>query len=184
MSVNKHLAQCISSGTLYNNFQSFMNQCITAEDSQAINNVLNPNDFKTIIDNERAKQDDLMASLQGIASRAGPNSGASDTVQTANNLQSQLAEINKKIQKNEREADAQNQIFLERVTDAPKKTNKLANLQDVTLGVFFISLLILTIVITIIQYAKKDGSFKRAGFTFLVMCLVILILYALLKEVA
>lgn len=182
MAVDNSRAQCLATGTLGSSFQDFMRQCVT--ENTNINNVINKNDLTQLLDNEAAKQDDLITSLRGIKDRMGPNSGIQDTVSQIRTLESEIAKLNKQIQENQDSAETENQKFLEAITEAPKETSTLSNLNDVALFVFFISLVILAIVMTIIQYIRPDGSAKKAAFTFLTMSLFILIVYALTKEIA
>ena len=178
-------SQCTASGAFQQGFSQFITNCVSSDDLSAINNVIRPTDINDIITTEKSIQDDLLTSLQGIKDlRSLGGLNAADQVSSAADIASQIAGINKKIQDNENETEVQNQIFLQSVTNAPKKTSRLSNLNDISLGVFFGSIFILLIVLTVIQGTKINGSLTLAIYTLIGGIIVTIIIYALVKEVA
>ena len=178
-------AQCTSGGAFQTNFSQFITQCASPADDSAIANIIRPDDIKEIIEKEKAIQQDLITSLTGLKdlkTLGGDSSG--NLVQRRNNLEGQIAEIEAKIRDNTNKIDAQNQMFLQGITKAPKKTSSLANLNDVALFIFFGSFFVFTVVVTVIQGTKVNGSLKTAAYTLIGMFVIGIILYALIKEVA
>ena len=176
--------QCTKSSVLEQNFSLFISQCTSPADRSARQNLINPNDITEIIQKEKAIYDDLITSLRGINDLKG--SGGSAAGQTAN-----VASINEQIEKVEQErkeidtkTEVQNQIFLQSITKAPKKTSRLANLNDISLGIFFGSIFIFIVVVTVIQGTKINGSLTTALYTLIGGIVMAIVIYALVKEVA
>lgn len=178
-------SQCTANGAFQQGFSQFITTCASPTDQSAMNNIIKPADIIDIITHEKSMQQDLQTSLTGIRdlrSIGGVNSG--DLLGKVNDLNSQIKKMEQEKIDNENQTDVQNQIFLQTVTDAPKKTSSLANLNDVTLGVFFGSIFIFTIIITIVQATKVNGSLKLALYTLIGMIIMTIIVYALVKELA
>ena len=178
-------AQCTASGAFQTNFSQFITQCASPEDNSAVNNIIKPDDIREIITREKAIQQDLIVSLTGLKdlkSLGGDSAG--DLIGKKNNLEGQITEIDAKIKENTNKIEAQNQMFLQGITKSPKKTNSLANINDLALFIFFGSFFIFTVVVTVIQATKINGSLKNGAFTFIGMFVIGIILYALVKEVA
>jgi len=178
-------SQCTANGAFQTGFSQFITTCTSPADQSTMNNIIKSSDIINIITHEKAMQDDLITSLSGIRdlrSLGGVNSA--DLVGKVTELNSQIAKLEQQKADNESQTDVQNQIFLQTITDAPKKTSRLANLNDVALGVFFGSIFIFTIIITIVQATKVGGSLTIAFYTFIGMIVMTIIVYALVKEVA
>ena len=178
-------SQCTASGAFQIGFNDFIRTCASDSDRTARNNIINPDDIKEIIEQEKSIQDDLLTSLTGIRDLrniGGVNSG--DLIGKVNELDSQIKKLEQQKTDNENQTDVQNQIFLQTVTDAPKKTSSLANLNDVALAIFFGSIFIFTVIISVVQATKVDGSLKLALYTIIGMVGVTIIVYALVKELA
>ena len=178
-------SQCTANGAFQQGFSQFITTCASSADQSAMNNIIKPNDITDIITHEKSMQDDLITSLTGIKdlrSLGGVNS--SDLIGKVNELNSQITKLEQQKADNESKTDVQNQIFLQTITDAPKKTSSLANLNDVALGIFFGSIFIFTIIITLVQATKVNGSLKLALYTLIGMIIMTIIVYALVKEVA
>jgi hypothetical protein len=164
-------------------FQTYINTCLTADEQSQANNIISGNKITEMFTYQQAIQTDLLTSLNGV--KALNNSGLKVVPSIElNKLNTRLADIRKEIKDNETQIEVQNQKFLQSITSAPKSSYLLANYQDVTLMFFFGSLILFTIVITIIQFTKKDGSVKGAVAVFLAMFFTIIVTYGLLKEVA
>lgn len=178
-------SQCTASGAFQQGFSQFISACASTADQTAMNNVISSSDINDIITHERAIQQDLLTSLTGL--RDLKNLGGANAVgqvASAANIEEQIANINQKIQDNDNQIEIQNQIFLQSITKAPKNTSRLANLNDISLGIFFGSIFILIILLTVIQGTKVNGSLKMAIFTLLGGIVITIIIYALVKEVA
>ena len=174
-------AKCLRSGSFNAGFNSFIQQCISPSDIGRSRNIIKADDIVTIFENEQAASLDLLTTFNGIEKLR----DSSDVSQgTLNNLNTQLDNIKNKIDEIDSQIEVENQKFLTNVTTAPKKTSYLGNLQDIALGLFFFSLIIITIILSFIQYSKPEGSFKAAAYTFLGMVIAIVVIYGLLKEIA
>ena len=174
-------AQCLTSGDFNRGFQSFIKTCVSTEDNARSFNIIRAQEIDDIFVNEQASASDLLTTFNGVKVLLN-NSNVNRS--TLDNLNNNLTEIQNKIEEVDSKIEVENQKFLTRVTDAPKKTDYLGNLQDVALGFFFFSLILLTIIITIIQYSKVEGSLKLALYTFIGMIVGIVVIFGLLKEVA
>jgi gas vesicle protein len=174
-------ARCLTSGSFNTGFQSFIQTCISSADTARSLHVINTDDIKTIFQNEQDTATDLITSFQGIQTILGTTNVNQSKLDDLTNT---LDTINKKIEDTNSEIEVENQKFISSVTDAPKKSDYLGNLQDIALGLFFFSLFLITIILTVIQYARPGGSLKLAGYTLLGMLVAILVIYGLLKEIA
>jgi hypothetical protein len=178
-------SQCTANGAFQTGFSQFITNCASPADDSAMNNIIKPSDITEIITREKAIEQDLLTSLTGIRdlrSLGGVN--GADLVGKVTDLNSQIEKLEKEKSDNESKTDVQNQIFLQTVTDAPKKSTSLANLNDVALGIFFGSIFIFTIIINIVQATKVNGSITMGLYTLIGMIVVTIIVYALVKQVA
>lgn len=164
-------------------FNTYINTCLSADEQSKANNLINPTKITEIFQKEQAIQTDLFTSLSGVQALNSSGLKIVPSVEIGS-LNNKLAEINKEIKDNENKTEIQNQKFLQSITGAPKSTYLLANYQDVALMFFFGSIFLFTIVITIIQFMKKNGSLKSAVITFVSMIIAIIVTYGLLKEIA
>jgi hypothetical protein len=164
-------------------FPVYITTCLSTDEQSQANNILSGNAITEIFQKEQAIQTDLLTSLNGIKALNSSGLKVVPSIQL-NNLNTKLADIRKEIKDTETQIEVQNQKFLQSITSAPKSSYLLANYQDATLMFFFGSLLLFTIVITIIQFSKKDGTVKGTVAVFLAMIVTIIITYGLLKEVA
>jgi len=174
-------ARCLTSGSFNTGFQSFIQTCISPTDIARSLKVINTDDIKDIFENEQAIATDQITTFQSIETLLGPTRL---TVNRSEVLETNLIDINKEIEDTEAQIEVENQKFISTVTDAPKNSDYLGNLQDIALGLFFFSLFLITIILTVIQYARPGGSLKLAGYTLLGMMVAILVIYGLLKEIA
>jgi len=156
----------------------------SSEASQSIN-LIKTDDIKELFNKEQAKANDLLMALNGVKDFGATTATDSiGLISKSLNLDEKINIIQDEIDETSLMIETSNQIFLDKMYTAPKKSNVLANLQDVSLGIFFGSLILLTIIFTILQYSKTDGSLKTSLITFLVMVVIIIIIFAILKEVA
>jgi len=174
-------AKCLTSGSFNTNFKSFIRGCRSTNDNARTYNIITSGEIVDIFVNEQASANNLLISFTGLKALL---NNSNVNISTLDNLKNNLNEIHNKIDEVESKIEVENQKFLTRVTDAPKKTDYFGNLQDIALGFFFFSLFLLTIILTIIQYSKQDGSLKLALYTFIGMIIGIIVIYGLLKEVA
>ena len=164
-------------------FNTYITTCLSPDEQSKTNNLINPNTIKDIFQKEQAIQTDLITSLSGVQAL---NSSGLKVVPSIelNNLNAKLAAIDKETKDNEAQIEVQNQKFLQSITTAPKSSYLLANYQDVSLMFFFGSMVLFTIVVTIVQFSKKDGTVKGAVGIFFAMIVTIIVTYGLLKEIA
>jgi hypothetical protein len=177
-------SQCTASGAFQQQFSQFISTCASADDNSAINNIIKSDDIKGIIEDEQAVLGDLISSLTGLKDLRTPGSVSEDPVARRSSLEKQMTDIEAKIKENTNKIDAQNQMFLQGITSAPKKTNTLANFNDLSLFIFFGSFFVFTVVVTVIQGTKINGSLKTSAYTLIGMLVIGIVLYALIKEVA
>jgi hypothetical protein len=178
-------ASCTAATGFQQGFSQFISACASDPDKANRTNIINPSEIRDIITHEQAIQEDLLTSLRGI--RDLKNLGGANTVgqtESAATITAQIAEIDKQIKDIDNQTEVQNQVFLQSITSAPKKTSRLANLNDISLGIFFGSIFIFIVVITVIQGTKINGSLKMALYTLIGGIVMTIVIYALVKEVA
>jgi predicted LPLAT superfamily acyltransferase len=164
-------------------FDTYITTCLTTTEQSRANNIIDSTKIREVFQKEQAIQTDLFTSLSGVQAL---NSSGLKVVPSIelNSLNSKLADINQQIKDNEAKTEVQNQKFLQSITSAPKSSYLLANYQDVALMFFFGSMVLFTIVMTFVQFSKKDGTVKGAAAAFLAMVVMIIVTYGLVKEVA
>jgi len=183
--VNLNIASCLAGGSNYNTFNSFLSTCMSSSEASQSENLITTNDIKEVFNKEQAKANDLLTALNGVKDfGATTGTDSISLVSKSLNLDEKINLLQTEIDDTNLMIETANQIFLDKLTTAPKKSSVLANLQDVSLGIFFGSLILLTIIFTILQYSKTNGSLKTALITFIVMVVIIVIIFAILKEVA
>jgi predicted DNA binding CopG/RHH family protein len=175
--------QCTAATASGMSFQSYINTCLSTDEQSQANTLINPTTLSNIFDKEKAIQTDLITSLNGVKDLNSSGLKIVPSIEIGS-LNTKLANINKEIKDNENQTEVNNQKFLQSITTAPKSTYLLANYQDVSLMFFFGSMIVFTIVVTIVQFSKKDGSLKGAATLFMTMVVVMLVTYGLLKEIA
>jgi hypothetical protein len=179
-------SQCTgSSATFQQGFSQFITACASDPDKANMNNIINPSEINDIITREQAIQQDLLTSLTGIRdlkNLGGANAAGQAT--SAADIASKIADVDKEMREIDNKIEVQNQLFLQNITKAPKNTSRLANLNDISLGIFFGSIFILIIVLTVIQGTKINGSLKSALFTLIGGIIMAIVIYALVKELA
>jgi hypothetical protein len=175
--------QCTAATITTMPFQSYINTCLSTDEQSQANTLINPITLSNIFDKEKAIQTDLITSLNGVQALNSSGLKIVPSIEISS-LNTKLTNINKQIKDNENKTEIQNQKFLQSITTAPKSTYLLANYQDVSLMFFFGSMVLFTIVVTFVQFSKKDGSVKGAATLFITMVVAMIVTYGLLKEVA
>jgi hypothetical protein len=180
---NTTKSECTAATLTTMAFQTYINTCLSADEQSQANNLISGPTLTNIFDKEKAIQTDLITSLNGVKALNSSGLKIVPSIEIGS-LNTKLTNINKEIKDNENQTEVNNQKFLQSITTAPKSTYLLANYQDVSLMFFFGSMVIFTIVVTIVQFSKKDGSLKGAATLFMTMVVVMLVIYGLLKEIA
>ena len=190
--VNATLAQCLATGDANIGFKSFVQECLSDQEIANTGNVISAEELKNLFINEQAQAASLIISLQGIADLHTQGGLTTDQLNSQNNdlnntvidLQNQIAEVANDI-------EVANQSFLQKAVNEPKKSSFLGNLQDISLGAFFLSLIVLGVILAILQLlnpnnsiANRFGGLLAAFYTLLASLIILIVVYALLLEVA
>jgi hypothetical protein len=186
--VNQNNAKCLpGSGALSQSFQEYVTQCSSATDTTRMNNMFTFQSLKGLFESERAQADDLVRSLQNIKTlKKSVFDKNKDITTNKDTIDSQITDLKSELENIHNQIEISNEMFLETISEAPKKVEKIGNFQDLCLGSFFGTFYFLVIVLCVIQYFKSDGSgsLSTVAKIFGLMNAIGLILWAILREVA
>ncbi len=184
--VNQNNAQCLpGTGALNQSFQKFVSDCASAKDATRMNNIFTFQSLKSLFESERAQADDLVRSLQNLKTIKKTVFDKNKDINTNKGLiDSQIQDVKNELEHVQNQIEVSNEIFLETVTEAPKKVDKIANFQDLSLASFFGAFYFLLIVLCVVQYYRQDGNIKTVAKIFGLMNVIGLVIWAILKEVA
>jgi hypothetical protein len=183
--VKGNIATCL---TNKDTFTQFVSQCLSDKDIVRTSTVIPGQDLKNLFIDQRAEASSLLQNLQSISDLKGQaNLTSPDLNKQKNELDNTIQELTDKIQDVENQIEVANQTFIEKATNTPKSSQFLGNLQDISLGVFFLSLIILAIILAIIQFIKSNSLYEglaAAFYTLAIFFIIIIVVYALLTEIA
>jgi len=175
-----------------NTFSDFISQCLTDQDVARTGNVISKSDLTDLFTDQQAQAQSLLQSLQGLSDlKNGAGLTSPDLDKQKKELENTIQELEDQIQEVDNQIEVANQTFIEKVIDTPKNSSVLGNLQDISLSVFFISLVVLGIILAILQLlnpqntvSNKYGGLVAALYTLLTFVVIIIVVYALLIEIA
>lgn len=181
-------AKCLVGTSESRTFQQYVSDCRTSQDQTRATNFFSESiqKYKDAFDSLRAQFDDLIItgdSMNTLVSLSGATtSGANQQLDTLTKRKDQLlAEINQY----RMIGGAADKTFLEDVMHdrAPKK-EVAPSLQDVTLLLFWFGWLVMGVTLVAVRFLSPDGNWRSAAFSFVILLLVTICLYAILKQVA
>ena len=190
--VKGDIAECLATGDANRGFKSFVQTCLSDQEIANTGNVISAEELKNLFIDEQAQSASLLVSLQGIADLRTQGGLTADQLTSQNHdltntvidLQNQIAEVANKI-------EVANQTFLQKAVNEPKESSFLGNLQDISLGAFFLSLIVLGVILAILQLfnpnnsiTNRFGGLLAAFYTLLASLIILIVVYALLLEVA
>ncbi len=184
--INTAQAKCLTGTAETKNFEEYVTQCRTTDDSRRANNLFAPAiaDFTGAFEKMRAEFDDLVIIGDGtmaMANLAGNTTGQVDDqlVGFQKRKDMLLAELNA----------VRNQVqgidkgFLETIMQGTPEKELAPTLQDWSLLLFSFAWMLMVITLTVVRYSSS-GGWKPAAFTFAILMLVTLCLYGVLQQVA
>ncbi len=182
--VNLSNPGCTAAGALQLPFMEYVKQCTTSNDTARALNFLKFQEIKEQFEKERAQADSLLRSIQNIRSlKTSKKMRDQDTAEKNRQIDDEIQEAKEELANLTSQTDAANEQFMETVVDAPKESSRFANYQDLAIGSFFGSFLILTIILMIIQYMRPDGGGWTAVKTLGGMIVIGIIIFAILREI-
>jgi len=187
--VKGNVADCL---TDKDTFSQFVSQCLSDGDISRTGSVISNQDLKNLFIDQQAQAQSLLQSLQSISDlKNGAGLTSPDLDKQKKDLDKTIQELEDQIQKVDNQIEVANQTFIEKVIDTPTSSQVFGNLQDISLGVFFISLIVLGIILAILQLlnpqntvSNKYGGLLAAFYTLLTFGVIIIVVYALLIEIA
>jgi hypothetical protein len=180
-------AQCLPNTSQTQTFNSYIANCRTNSDRTRANNLFSPaiSQFKDTFAQLRSQFDELIITGDNAAV-VGNLTGSS--VAEVNN---QISELTKKkdmvmaeIHSLRTQVEASDRSFLDKVMNGPSEKELAPSLQDVSLLLFFFGWLIILITIVMVRWLSPGGGWRAGLFTFVLMILVTVCVYAILKQVA
>jgi hypothetical protein len=180
-------AKCLPNTSETLNFNTYLSSCRTPEDIARANNLFTPsiNEFKDTFAQLRAEFDNLIIAgdnMTVMANLAG--SSSSEVNNQLDALSKKKAMLMSEIKATRSQSEAMDKSFMDTIMHGNPEEELAPSLQDGSLLLFWFSWLIITITLVMVRWGSPQGTWKAGLFTFCIMTLVTLCLYALMREVA
>ena len=184
---NQQNAKCLPNTNETKAFQTYVSQCRTAQDTTRAMNFFSNSiqDYKSIFQSLRAQFDDLIVLGNNV------NTLTNASGQTASGVDIQISEHQKKkdtllaeIQHYRRQSEAADKSFLEDVMHGTPQEEVAPSLQDAVLLLFWFGWTLMVLTLVGIRWMSPGGTYKAGLFTFAVLFLVTICLYAIIQKVA
>lgn len=178
-------AKCLT-GQVVTNFNEYVRDCRTSDDTSRGNNFFSQSKekFKIIFTDFRAQYLDLVHTGDRFSVLAGLSGATTSEANNQLNILSKkktllLADINRY----RRISDSSDKTFMEDIMHGRPQKELAPSLQDAVLLLFWFSWLVLSITLVAVRWGSPGGGWRAGSFTLLLMLLVTLVLFALLKQV-
>jgi secreted trypsin-like serine protease len=187
MAVKQTNASCLPNTSQTNTFRQYITQCRTASDTARATNFFSNSiqSYKDTFQSLRAQFDDLIVLGNSV------NTLTNATGQTATGVDTQITEHQKKkdklladIQSLRRQSEASDKSFLEDVMHGTPQEEIAPSLQDAVLLLFWFGWAIMALTLVGIRWMSPGGTYKAGLFTFAVLFLITVCIYAILQKVA
>lgn len=187
MATNQRNATCLPNTVQTRAFQTYVSQCRTASDTTRSNNFFSNaiQEYKGTFQSLRGQFDDLILLGDKV------NTLTNATGQTVDGVDDQIGDLQKKkdrtlseIQTVRRSSDASDKSFLEDVMHGTSKEEVAPSMQDAVLLLFWFGWTVLMFTLVGIRWMSPGGNYKAGLFTFVVLFLITICMYALIQKVA
>lgn len=187
MATNQRNATCLPNTNQTKAFQTYVSQCRTASDTARATNFFSNSiqDYKNIFQSLRAQFDDLIVLGNNV------NTLTNASGQTVSGIDTQISEHQKKkdkllaeIQHYRRQSEAADKSFLEDVMHGTPQEEVAPSLQDAVLLLFWFGWTVMIATLVGIRWMSPGGNYKAGLFTFAVLFLLTVCLYAIIQKVA
>ena len=187
MAVNQTNATCLPNTSQTNTFRQYITQCRTASDTARATNFFSNSiqSYKDTFQSLRAQFDDLIVLGNSV------NTLTTASGQTATGVDTQISEHQKKkdkllaeIQSLRRQSEATDKSFLEDVMHGTPQEEIAPSLQDAVLLLFWFGWTVMALTLVGIRWMSPGGTYKAGLFTFAVLFLITICIYAILQKVA
>ena len=176
-------AQCLpGSGTLAQNFNSYIAQCGTPSDAIRTNNLFTQDDFTGSIDTAKALVTDLMLSNQNASTLQ--TSSSSDQTTRITSLKNQQEKLQTQLDDLTRQTQAAERGFLDIVTTEKSTSKNYPTLQDISLGIFLLGWLILGLSVVFIKMFGPQGNIRSGLLVLVLFFFITMVVYTIMKQVA
>lgn len=180
-------AKCLLNTAETQNFNTYVSQCRTNPDIVRANNLFTPAvaEFKDTFAGLRAEYDSLLLAGENtsiMATLAGTSTASAN--EQINALARKKDQLLADIKSKRAEVEAADRGFMDSVMHVPNKKPLLPNLQDLTLMIFWFGWLFMVITIVVVRWFSPGGNWRAGLFTFVLMLLVTMCVYALIVQVA
>lgn len=180
-------AKCLVNTAETLNFNNYVNTCRTSQDTIRANNLFSSSisNFQDTFKQLRGEFDNLII--------IGANTSIMSTLtgSTTNEVNSQINELSKKkdtllseLKSTRAQAEAADRNFMDKIMHGPQEKELAPSLQDASLMLFWFGWLLMTLVIVAVRWLSPGGSWRSGLFTFVLMILVTMCVYAILQQVA
>lgn len=187
MATNQRNATCLPNTTQTKAFTTYVTQCRTASDTARATNFFSNStqSYKDIFQSLRAQFDDLIVLGDSV------NTLTSASGNTVTGVDTQITEHQKKkdkllaeIRSLRSQSEAADKSFLEDVMHGTPQQEIAPSLQDAVLLLFWFGWLLMTVTLVGIRWMSPGGNYKAGLFTFAVLFLITICIYAILQKVA
>jgi hypothetical protein len=187
MQTNNQNATCLNGTGETQSFQQYISKCRSAKDTQRANNFFSSSieEYKSIFEGLRAQFDDLIItgdSMSSLVNLAGATTikanGQIDALSKRKDvLKSEIHHYRQKEQTSDKN-------FLEDIMHKTPKKEITSTLQDAVLLLFWFGWIVLCSILIIVRYTSPGGSITSAAFSFVLVLMVTVCIFALLNAVA
>jgi len=175
--------QCLpGSGTLAKNFDTYVNQCATNNDTSRTNNLFTQNDFTGSIDTAKAIVTDLILSNTNASTLQ--KSSSSDQTSRIASLTQQKTKLQKDLDNLTRETQVSERGFLDIVTSETPTSKNYPTLQDISLGIFLLGWLILGLSLVFVKMFGPNGNIRGGLIVLVLFFFISVVVYSIMKQVA
>ncbi len=180
-------ATCLPNTAQTQTFQTYVSQCRTAADTARATNFFSNSiaEYKGTFQSLRAQFDDLIMLGDKV------NSLTNASGQTVNSVDGQIGDLQKKkdkilaeIQSLRRSSEAADKTFLEDVMHGTPKEEVAPSMQDAVLLLFWFGWTVMIVTLVGIRWMSPGGNYKSGLFTFAILFLITLCVYAIIQKVA
>ena len=187
MQTNNQNATCLNGTGETQSFQEYISKCRTASDTQSANNFFSGSieEYKSIFDGFRAQYDDLIFtgnSMSSLVNLAGATTSKANSQIEALSKRKDI--LKSKIHHYRQKEQTSDKHFLEDIMHRTPKKEVTATLQDAVLLLFWFGWVVLSMVLIIVRYSSPGGSVTSAAFSFVLVLMVTVCIFALLSAVA
>lgn len=174
-------AQCLPNSAESQQFQKYINACRTQKDTSIATTFLSETIDKYIgvFDMHRAHFNDLMITADNLSSASG---SSQSLINEMEEMAKKKVKLKHEIEHYRTESKSADKMFLEDIYNKTSKKEFAPSLQDVALLLFWFSWIVISITLIVVRWST--GGWQAGLFSFVILLLVTVCVFAILVQVA